>query len=38
VVQAHYPDLFELLYGEEYTVVYGVDRDRLESILAGGNS
>ncbi len=38
VVEANYPGLFERLYGEGYTVVYGVDRDRLESILVGGNS
>jgi len=37
-VQAYYPDLLERLYGEGYTVVYNVDRDMLESILAGGNS
>ncbi len=38
VVQTNYPDLFERLYGEGYTVVYGVDQGRLESILGGGNS
>ncbi len=38
VVQAYYPDLFEWLYGEGYTVVYGVDVYVLDSILVGGNS
>jgi len=38
VVEANYPGMFERLYGESYTVVYRVDRDRLESILGGRNS
>jgi hypothetical protein len=37
-VQANYPDLFEQLYGESYTVVYKIDQNALESILVGGNS